>query len=88
MASSKRDFEPFVTWLHQQESQDPSDVRRLTSLALAHFGELAQTSRQHNQRSVYMVRRARRLLPRRPTGSQTSKRLPPMALGHGDDCDI
>ena len=41
MASSKRDFERFVTWLHQPESQTPPDVRRLANLVLAHFDELA-----------------------------------------------
>ena len=68
MASSKRDFERFVTWLHQPESQTPPDVRRLANLVLAHFDELAQTSRQHNQRSIYLVRHARRSLAQTPDG--------------------
>jgi hypothetical protein len=57
MASSKRDFEQFVTWLHQPDNQTPPDVRRFANLALAHFDEIAETSRQRNQRSL--VSRAR-----------------------------
>jgi recombinational DNA repair ATPase RecF len=68
MASSKRDFERFVAWLHQPENQAPPDVRRLANLALAHFDELALTSRQHNQRSVCLVRHARRFLAQTPDG--------------------
>jgi recombinational DNA repair ATPase RecF len=59
MASSKRDFEQFVVWLHQPENQAPSDVRRLANLVLAHFDELVQTSRQRNQRSNLLVSLAR-----------------------------
>jgi hypothetical protein len=68
MASSKRDFERFVTWLHRPENQTPPDVRRLANLALAHFDELAQTSRQHNQRSIYLVHHARRSIAQTPDG--------------------
>jgi hypothetical protein len=68
MASSKRDFERFVTWLHRAENQTPPDVRRLANLALAHFDELVQTSRQHNQRSIYLVRHARSSLAQTPDG--------------------
>jgi recombinational DNA repair ATPase RecF len=68
MASSKRDFERFVAWLHQPENQAPTDVRRLANLALAHFDGLAQTSRQHNQRSIYLVSHARRSLAQTPEG--------------------
>jgi recombinational DNA repair ATPase RecF len=68
MASSKRDFERFVTWLHRPGNQTPPDVRRLANLALARFDELAQTSRQHNQRSIYLVRHARRSLAQTPGG--------------------
>ncbi len=66
MASSKREFERFVAWLHQPENQAPPDVRRLANLALAHFEGLAQTSRQHNQRSTYLVSHARRSLAQTP----------------------
>ena len=68
MASSKRDFERFVTWLHRPENQTPPDVRRLANLALEHFDELAQTSRQHNQRSIYLVRHARKSIAQTPDG--------------------
>jgi len=68
MASSKRDFERFVIWLHQPENQAPSNVRRLANLVLAHFDELAQTSRQHNQRSISLVRIARSSLAQTPDG--------------------
>jgi recombinational DNA repair ATPase RecF len=68
MASSKRDFQRFVTWLHQPENHAQPDVRRLANLALAHFDELAQTSRQHNQRSVCLVRQARTSLAQTPDG--------------------
>ena len=68
MASSKRDFERFVTWLHRPESQAPPDVRRLANLVLAHFDELIQTSRQHNQRSIYLVPHVRRSLAQTPDG--------------------
>ncbi|ABE47222.1 AAA family ATPase [Polaromonas sp. JS666] len=68
MASSKRDFERFVAWLHQPETQAPPDVRRLANLALAHFDGLARTSRQHSQRSIYLVDHARRSLAQTPDG--------------------
>jgi len=70
MASSKRDFERFVVWLHQPETQASPDVRRVANLALAHFDGLAETSRQRNQRSTYLVNHARR------SWAQTSDGLP------------
>lgn len=48
MASSKRDFEQFVAWLHLPATQAAPDVRRLANLALSNFEGLAQTSRQHS----------------------------------------
>lgn len=66
MASAKRDFERFVAWLHLPATQAPPDVRRLANLALAHFDVLAQTSRQHSQRSTYLVGHARRSLAQTP----------------------
>lgn len=62
MASAKRDFERFVDWLHLPATEAPSNVRRLANLALAHFDGLAQTSRQHSQRSTLLVEHARRAL--------------------------
>jgi hypothetical protein len=57
-----------MIWLHQPENQAPSNVRRLANLVLAHFDELAQTSRQHNQRSISLVRIARSSLAQTPDG--------------------
>lgn len=68
MATSKGDFERFVAWLHQPANRAPPDVRRLANLALAHFDGLAQTSRQHSQRSIYLVGHARRSLAEVPDG--------------------
>lgn len=62
MASSKRDFERFVVWLHSPAALAPPDVRRLANLALTHFDALARTSRQHSQRSIYLVGKARQEL--------------------------
>ena len=68
MASSKRDFERFVAWLHLPATEAPPSVRRLANLALAHFDALAQTSRQHSQRSIYLVGHARRALAQTADG--------------------
>ncbi|APC19664.1 hypothetical protein BLL42_27660 (plasmid) [Pseudomonas frederiksbergensis] len=55
MASAKQDFERFVEWLHLQEKNIPSEVRRLANLSLANFDSLAATSRNRSQRSIYLV---------------------------------
>lgn len=68
MASSKRDFERFVAWLHLPATRAPSDVRRLANLALARFDALARTSRQHSQRSTYLVGQARQDMVQTPDG--------------------
>jgi len=68
MASAKRDFERFVAWLHLPATQAPPEVRLLANLALAHFDGLAYTSRQHSQRSSYLVGHARRSLAQTPAG--------------------
>jgi energy-coupling factor transporter ATP-binding protein EcfA2 len=62
VASSKRDFELFVAWLHRPETQASAPVRRLANLSLANFDALAQTSRQRSQRSLFLVDHARRTL--------------------------
>lgn len=64
MASARQDFERFVGWLYQPEKHIPSDVRRLAALVLASFDELAGTSRQRSQRSIYLVELIRRELER------------------------
>lgn len=92
MASSKRDFERFVAWLHMPATQTPPDVRRLANLVLAHFDGLAQTSRQHSQRSTFLVGHARRALAQTPDappniqavaadGAWPWKRLRAMTIG-------
>lgn len=68
MASSKRDFERFVAWLHEPATQAPANVRRMANLALANFDALERTSRQHSQRSVYLVDQARRALAQTTDG--------------------
>ncbi|WP_374315403.1 AAA family ATPase [Aquabacterium sp.] len=68
MSTAKRDFERFVIWLHQPAVGAPSDVRRLANLALANFDALARTSRQHSQRSTFLVDLARRNLAQTPDG--------------------
>lgn len=68
MGSSKRDFERFVAWLHLPATQAPPDVRRLANLALARFDALARTSRQHSQRSIYLVGQARQEMAQTPDG--------------------
>jgi len=68
MASSQRDFERFVVWLHQPETQAHADVRRLANLTLTRFDEIAQTSRNRSQRSIYLVEQARRAWVEAPEG--------------------
>jgi len=68
MATSKRDFERFVVWLHQPENQAPQEVMRLANLALANFDELSQTVRQQNLRSTFLVRLVRRYWDQTPDG--------------------
>lgn len=62
MASARQDFERFVLWLYHPDRQVSGDVRRLATLALANFNELAGTSRQRSQRSTYLVNLMRREL--------------------------
>lgn len=73
MASAERDFERFVAWLHLSATQAPPEVKRLANLALANFDGLAQTVRQHSQRSTYLVDRARRTLAQTPDCPPTIK---------------
>lgn len=68
MASSKQDFERFVAWLHLPATQAPPDVRQLANLALARFDALARTSRQHSQRSIFLVSEARQAMAQTPDG--------------------
>jgi recombinational DNA repair ATPase RecF len=68
MASSQRDFERFVSWLHQPENQAHANVRRLANLILANFDGVAQTTRHRSQRSIYLVEQARRTWAEAPDG--------------------
>ncbi len=86
MASSKQDFQRFVAWLHLPATQAPPDVRRLANLALARFDALARTSRQHSQRSIYLVSQARQALAQTPDGPPTPRSLRKTALGLGCGC--
>lgn len=61
MASARQDFDRFVRWIYQSEAI-PSDVRRLASLCLANFDDLAGTSRNRSQRSVYLAQLMRQQL--------------------------
>lgn len=62
MASARQDFERFVRWVYHPDRQFLGDVRRLATLALANFDELAGTSRQRSQRSTFLVGLMRREL--------------------------
>ena len=68
MASAKQDFERFVAWLHLSAIQASPEVKQLANLALANFEGLAQTVRQHSQRSSYLAPLARRDLAQTPNG--------------------
>lgn len=49
MASAKRDFERFVSWLYLPAIPAAPDVKRLANLALANLDGLAQTVPRHSQ---------------------------------------
>lgn len=76
MASAKRDFERFISWLHLPATQAPPVVKRLANLALTNFDGLAQTVRQHSQRSIYLVNHARRALAQTPDGPPHIQAVP------------
>lgn len=59
MGTAKRDFEQFVTWLHDPANQAEPNVRRLANLCLTNFDELEATARQHNNRSTFIAGLAR-----------------------------
>ena len=69
MASARRDFERFITWLHLPTTHTPPEVKRLANLVLENFDELAGTVRHRSQRSIYLVDRARSALAQTPDGS-------------------
>lgn len=59
MGTAKRDFEQFVTWLHEPATQAEANVRRLANLCLANFEALEATAPQHNNRSIFIAGLAR-----------------------------
>ena len=62
MGSALEDYQRFVRWLHHPEREVPENARRFANLVLANFDSVARTSRQRNQRSMYLARIARNRL--------------------------
>ena len=62
MATALEDYKKFIRWLHNPQRQAPEDARRFANLVLANFDSIAGTSRQRNQRSVYLSELSRRSL--------------------------
>ena len=59
MGAARQDFERFVRWLHEPESQASESARRFANLVHANFDAVAATARQHNNRSHLLARLAR-----------------------------
>lgn len=59
MGTARQDFERFVRWLHEPERRAPEAARRLANLVLANFDAVAETARQHYNRSQLLARLAR-----------------------------
>lgn len=72
MGTARQDFERFVRWLHEPEQRAPEPVRRFANLVLADFEGVAETARQHNNRSHLLARLAREHL------TDTSADRPPL----------
>jgi len=66
MASSRKDFEKFVRWIHLPENEAPSNARRFANLILSNFDSVLATSHQRSQRSVYLADLAQRNLLQTP----------------------
>lgn len=66
MATARKDFEGFISWLHMPENEAPSNVRRLANLILLNFDSVLGTSRQRSQRSVLLANLAQRSLLQTP----------------------
>ncbi len=66
MASARQDYEAFVRWIHEPATEASSEARRFANMALARFDELAETSRQRNNRSAYLAQIARQHLASTP----------------------
>lgn len=62
MGSARQDYERFVRWLHEPHRQASEDALRFANLVLTNFDAIAETSRQHNQRSMLLAELARNSL--------------------------
>lgn len=74
MGTARQDFERFVQWLHEPERGTPEAALRFANLVLANFDAVAETARQHNNRSHLLARLAREHLegfsPARPRSQE------------------
>jgi len=81
MGTARQDFERFMRWLHEPERGAPATILRFANLVLANFDAVAETVRQHNNRSHLLARLAREHLegfsPARP-------RLQDAVAAHGE----
>ncbi len=59
MGSAIQDFERFLRWLHEPGRYVPERARRIANLTYANFHAVAETARQHNNRSQLLARLAR-----------------------------
>lgn len=59
MGTAKQDFERFIRWLHEPVQQASEASRRFANLVLDNFESVAQTARQHNNRSQRLAQLAR-----------------------------
>jgi energy-coupling factor transporter ATP-binding protein EcfA2 len=80
MGTGMQDFERFVQWLHEPEQCAPEPARRLANLVLANFEDVAQTARQHNNRSHLLARLCREHL----TGTSADLPQLPEAAPRGE----
>jgi len=55
MTSALMDYQQFVRWIHAPENAASEDARRVANIVLQRFVEVADTSRQRNQRSALLI---------------------------------
>lgn len=70
MGSALEDYQRFIRWAHDPQSQAPEAGCRFANLVLENFDSVADTSRQRNQRSTHIASLARNTL------ATTSPNLP------------
>jgi len=68
MGTARQDFERFVRWLHEPEQRAPEPARCFANLVLANFEDIAETARQHNNRSHLLASLAREHLAHTSAG--------------------